>query len=148
MENASNEAKKFGSDYIGTEHILIGLLKEGDSIAVRILINLKVNIKEVYEDIIKVISENVSEENKIKNKIDKEKKDTSFSQTQTLNQFGIDLTKNAKEGKVDQVIGRKEEIERVIQILTRKTKNNPCLIGEPGVRKNSNSRRTSFKDCK
>lgn len=79
--------------------MLIGLLKEGDSIAVRILINLNANIKEIYEDILKVISENVSEENKIKNKIEKERKDTSFSQTPTLNQFGIDLTKTAKERK-------------------------------------------------
>lgn len=73
------------------------MLKEGDSIAVRILINLNVNIKVVYEDILKVISENVSEENKIKTKIEREKKDTSFSQTPTLNQFGTDLTKIAKE---------------------------------------------------
>lgn len=115
--------------------MLIGLLREGDSLAVRALINLNVNIKEIYEDILKVISENVSEENKIKNKIEKEKKDTSFSQTPTLNQFGTDLTKNAKDGKLDPIIGRKEEIDRVIQILTRRTKNNPCLIGEPGVGK-------------
>ena len=133
LENASNEAKKLNSDFIGTEHILIGILKEGDSVAVRVLINLNVDIKAIYEDILKVISENVSEENKIKNKT--EKKETSFSNTPTLNQFGIDLTKRAKDGKLDPIIGRKEEIDRVIQILTRRTKNNPCLIGEPGVGK-------------
>ncbi len=114
---------------------MIGILKEGDSVAVRVLINLNVNIKEIYEDIIKVISENASEENKIKNKLEKEKKDNSFGQTPTLNQFGTDLTKMAKEGKLDRIVGRKEEIDRVIQILTRRTKNNPCLIGEPGVGK-------------
>lgn len=79
--------------------------------------------------------ENISEENKIKGKLEKERKDTSFSSTPTLNQFGTDLTKNAKTGKLDPIIGRKEEIDRVIQILTRRTKNNPCLIGEPGVGK-------------
>ena len=97
LENASNEAKKLNSDFIGTEHILIGILKEGDSVAVRVLINLNVDIKAIYEDILKVISENVSEENKIKNKTDK--KETSFSNTPTLNQFGIDLTKRAKDRK-------------------------------------------------
>ncbi len=135
LENASAEAKKLNSDYIGTEHLLIGILKEGDSVAVRVLINLNINIKIVYEDILKVITETVSEENKTKIKTEKDKKDTSFSQTPTLNQFGIDLTKLAKEGKIDPVVGRKEEIDRVIQILTRRTKNNPCLIGEPGVGK-------------
>ncbi len=115
--------------------MLIGIIKEGDSVAVRILINLNVNIKTIYEDILKVINETDSEENKIKNKNPKEKESTSFSQTPTLNQFGIDLTKMSKEGKLDKIIGRNEEIDRVIQILTRKTKNNPCLIGEPGVGK-------------
>lgn len=111
LENASNEAKKFNSDLIGTEHILIGMLKEGDSVAVRILINLNINIKEVYEDILKIINENVSEDNKIKNKIEKEGKNTSFSQTPTLNQFGIDLTKEAKERKIRQS-SRKERRNR------------------------------------
>lgn len=74
-------------------------MKEGDSIAVRILINLNASIKEIFEDVLKVMSENVSEENKIRNKIEKERKETSFSQTPTLNQFGIDLTKSAKERK-------------------------------------------------
>lgn len=128
--------------------MLIGLLREGDSLAVRALINLNVNIKEIYEDILKVISENVSEENKIKNKIEKEKKDTSFSQTPTLNQFGTDLTKNAKDGKLDPIIGRKEEIDRVIQILTRRTKNNPCLIGEPGVGKTAIAEGLAIKIAK
>lgn len=135
LENASIEAKKLGSSYIGTEHILTGIMKEGDSVAIRILLDLGANLKEVYGDIIKVINENVSEENKIKNKSVKNEKDTSFKETPTLNQFGIDLCENAKKGILDPVVGRKSEIERVIQILTRRTKNNPCLIGEPGVGK-------------
>ncbi len=135
LENASEEAKKLNVDYIGTESLLIGLLKEGDSIAVRILINLNINIKEIYEDLAKVISESQTEEDKIKNKLQNDKKQTSYMQTPTLNQFGIDLSKMARDGKLEPIIGRKDEIERVIQILTRKTKNNPCLIGESGVGK-------------
>lgn len=75
------------------------MLKEGDSVAVRVLINLNVDIKAIYEDIVKVISENASEENKIKGKLEREKNNTSFSSTPTLNQFGVDLTKSAKERK-------------------------------------------------
>lgn len=135
LENASIEAKKLGSSYIGTEHILTGIMKEGDSVAIRILLDLGANLKEIYGDIIKIINENVSEENKIKNKSIKNEGETSFKETPTLNQFGVDLCENAKKGILDPVVGRKTEIERVIQILTRRTKNNPCLIGEPGVGK-------------
>ncbi len=145
LENASVEAKKLNSDYIGTEHLLIGILKEGDSVAVRVLINLNINIKTIFEDILKVITESASEDNKTKIKTEKDKKETSFSQTPTLNQFGIDLTKLAKEGKIDPVVGRKDEIDRVIQILTRRTKNNPCLIGEPGVGKTAIAEGLSIK---
>ena len=145
LENASAEAKKLNSDYIGTEHLLIGILKEGDSVAVRVLINLNINIKTIFEDILKVITESASEDNKTKIKTEKDKKETSFSQTPTLNQFGIDLTKLAKEGKIDPVVGRKDEIDRVIQILTRRTKNNPCLIGEPGVGKTAIAEGLSIK---
>lgn len=135
LENASFEAKKLGSDFIGTEHILIGIMKEGDSVAIRILLNVEANLKVIYEDIVKVVSENASEENKVKSKTEKNDNKTSFSQTPTLNQFGVDLCENARKGLLDPIIGRQKEIERVIQILTRRTKNNPCLIGEPGVGK-------------
>ena len=135
LENASAEAKKLGSSYIGTEHILIGIMKEGDSIAIRILLDLQANLKEIYDDMLKVISENASEENKTRHKVIKNEHETSFSQTPTLNQFGVDLCENARRGILDPIIGRNDEIERVIQILTRRTKNNPCLIGEPGVGK-------------
>ena len=144
LENASFEAKRSCSNYIGTEHILVGIMKEGDSVAIRIMIDLKANLKRIYDDILGIISEDVSEGNRITNE------KTSQSQnmdTPTLNQYGIDLCKNALNGELDPIIGRKEEIERVIQILTRRTKNNPCLVGEPGVRKNRNSRRVSFKNC-
>lgn len=87
LENASSEAKKDGSEYIGTEHLLIGIMKEGDSVAIRIMINLEANLKEIYEDILKVMSESSSEENKIKSKTVKSERNTSFSQTPTLNQY-------------------------------------------------------------
>ena len=132
IENAFREAKKIGSDYIGTEHLLIGILKEQDSVAARILYNLNVNMQKLYNEVVKVINEDMMDE-KTTNK--GERTGGSYNQTQTLNQYGIDLTKRAVEGKLDPVIGRNEEIDRVIQILSRRMKNNPCLIGEPGVGK-------------
>ena len=134
IETAFIEAKKLGSDYIGTEHLLIGIMREGDSVAVRILLNLNVNPQKLYNEIVKVINEdeNILNEDK---KATNSKVGASYNQTQTLNQYGTDLTKRAVEGKLDPVIGRKNEIERVIQILSRRMKNNPCLIGEPGVGK-------------
>ena len=130
IENAFIEARKLSSDYIGTEHLLIGIMREADSIAIRILLDLKVNPQKLYNEIVKIINEYevIEETNKPKGKTN------SYNSTPTLNQFGSDLTKIAKEGKLDPVIGRKKEIERIIQILSRRTKNNPCLIGEPGVR--------------
>ena len=133
VENSFIEARKLGYDYIGTEHLLIGILRESDSVAVRIILELNVNIPKLYNEIIKVINEGEDLKNNDSNK--EKKVNGSYNQTQTLNQFGEDLTKKAKEGKLDPIIGRKEEIERVIQILSRRTKNNPCLIGEPGVGK-------------
>lgn len=134
IENAFIEARKLGYNYIGTEHILIGLLREGDSIATRILLELNINIPKFYGEIIRVINEgeNLSSNNENNSNA---KKTGSYNQTPTLNQFGEDLTEKARQGKLDPIIGRKEEIERVIQILSRRTKNNPCLIGEPGVGK-------------
>ena len=136
LENASFEAKKANSSYIGTEHILIGIIKEGDSVAIRIMIDLRADLKEIYDNILDIISADIAEGNRIKNKEDREDS-KNFSQTPTLNQYGVDLCENAKNGTLDPIIGRKEEIERVIQILTRRTKNNPCLIGEPGVGKSA-----------
>ena len=134
IENAFIEARKLGYNYIGTEHILIGILKEGDCIATRILLEIGVNIPKLYGEIIKVINEGEDLSGDEKGKSTDRRKG-SYNQTTTLNQFGEDLTKKAEEGKLDPIIGRKEEIERVIQILSRRTKNNPCLIGEPGVGK-------------
>ena len=135
IENSYIEARKLGYNYIGTEHLLIGIIKEGDSVAVRILLDLNVNIPKLYNEIIKVLNEDESikdDENTSGKSVSRR---GSYNSTQTLNQFSDDLTKKAEEGKLDPVVGRNEEIERVIQILSRRTKNNPCLIGEPGVGK-------------
>lgn len=134
IENAFREARKLGSDYIGTEHILIGIMREGDSVAVRIMLDLDVNPQKLYNQIVKVINEDETVSNQTQTR-GNTKNAGSFNSTPTLNQFGTDLTKQATEGKLDPIVGRKDEIERVIQILSRRTKNNPCLIGEPGVGK-------------
>ena len=110
----------------------MGILREGDSIAVRILIDLDIDLPKLYNEIVNVINESQD--------VDKDKNETknvkgSYNSTPSLNQFGEDLTKKALEGKLDPVVGRNDEIERVMQILSRRSKNNPCLIGEPGVGK-------------
>ena len=133
IENAFKEAKRLDSEYIGTEHMLIGIMKEGDSVAVRIMLDLNINPQKIYNEIIKLVSED--ENINLNSKQANNKNIGSFNQTPTLNQFGTDLTKQSGEGKLDPVIGRTEEIQRVVQILSRRTKNNPCLIGEPGVGK-------------
>ena len=138
VESAFIEARKLGYNFIGTEHLLIGILREGDCIAAKILLDLNVNIPKLYNEIIKVINEGEdyqSDDSSSTSNGSKGRSKGSYNQTPTLNQFGEDLTKKAEEGKLDPIIGRKEEIERVIQILSRRTKNNPCLIGEPGVGK-------------
>ena len=133
LENASKEAVRFKSELIGTEHILISILKESESVAARLLNTIGVSIKKLYIDIMVAMGEDGNtyredfQNGKVRNK-DKRA-------TQTLAQYSRDLTQLAKEGKLDPVIGREEEIKRVIQILSRRTKNNPCLIGEPGVGK-------------
>ena len=131
IENAFMEARRLNSQYIGTEHLLVGIMREGDSVAVRIMMNLNVNPQKLYNEIVKTINETDSKEQGAKRGSNR----GSFNSTPTLNQYASDLTKRATEGKLDPVIGRSTEIDRVIQILSRRTKNNPCLIGEPGVGK-------------
>ena len=131
IENAFLEASRLGTEYIGTEHLLIGIMKEGDCVATRIMLEENVNPQGLYNELVKVLSEEGEENSESANSSSK----GSYNSTPTLNQYGSDLTKQAREGKLDPVIGRKNEIQRVIQILSRRTKNNPCLIGEPGVGK-------------
>ena len=131
IENSFIEARRFNSEYIGTEHILCGIMREGDSVAVRIMMDLNVNPKKLYNELVKMINETKGQESESK----RTSNGGSYNSTPTLNQYGSDLTKKAREGKLDPVIGRRTEIDRVIQILSRRSKNNPCLIGEPGVGK-------------
>lgn len=132
IETAFMDARGMGSAYIGTEHVLIGILKEGDSVAARILLDLSSDPQKLYNETVKIVNEeNSNEDEEEESRTNK----SSYNSTPTLNQFGTDLTKRAKDGKLDPVIGRKTEIQRVIEILSRRTKNNPCLIGEPGVGK-------------
>lgn len=131
FELSFKESRRLGHNYIGTEHLLLGILKEGESVAIKIMSELGVDFQKLASDISKMLT---SEENP--SSVGNSPKATgNFGVTPTLNQFSRDLTDMAREGKLDPVIGREKEIERVIQILCRRTKNNPCLIGEPGVGK-------------
>ena len=133
LENAYHEAKKLGSNFIGTEHLMIGIMRENDSLAIRILAELDVNPEDLYTDIAKTLNELEEMLNEVNS--EKMPENTNHNSTQALNQFGNDLTKQARDGRLDPVIGRNEETDRVIEILSRRIKNNPCLIGEPGVGK-------------
>ena len=131
LELSLKEARSQGNNYIGTEHLLLGIMREGDSVAVRILMDLGIDPQKLFNDIVKMLKEEApSASGEPKNASGQ-----AYAQTPVLNQFGRDLTEMAREAKFDPVIGRDKEIERVIQILSRRTKNNPCLIGEPGVGK-------------
>jgi len=130
LEEAARQAQRFGQKETGTEHILLAVIKEGENVAVRLLNTLGVNIQKIYVDTLIAIGQdgNLYKE-------DLGRKASGKSKTSTLEQYSRDLTALARDGKLDPVIGREDEIRRVIQILSRRTKNNPCLIGEPGVGK-------------
>ena len=131
LEGAAREAARFHADSIGTEHLLIAIIKETESVAARLLNTLGVAIKKLYVDTLAAMGEDANYYREdFQNGRPRGKKPT-----QTLDQYSRDLTELARNGKLDPVIGRSEEIQRVIQILSRRTKNNPCLIGEPGVGK-------------
>ena len=130
LENAYVEAKKLSSNFIGTEHLLIVIMRESVSLAISILLDLGINPEDLYSDIAKVLNEFEEAMNDVVQ--DKSENKNNF---QALNQYGNDLTKKAEDGVLDPVIGRAEETDRLIEILSRRTKNNPCLIGEPGVGK-------------
>ena len=141
VENAIAGTRKMGNEFVGTEHILLGILSEGDNYAIRFLSELGVDIASLTTQVLDAVglSESVSggtysssQQSDYAKGVKGGKKRTK---TQTLDKYGHDLTADAKNRKLDPVIGRNDEIERVIQILCRRTKNNPCLIGEPGVGK-------------
>ena len=123
LEYAQEEAKSLGQDYVGTEHIVLGIIRERTGLAGKILRRMGIDIEDAREVVRELVGEDA---------VTKKRKSRK---TPALDEFGVDLTKLAREGKLDPVIGREREIERIIQILSRKTKNNPVLIGEPGVGK-------------
>ena len=129
LELSAMEARRLGHNYIGTEHLLMAIIRDGDGVAAQILNAAGVNLNEFYSDTVRAIDNDSFQGGATAKKSKKDNK------TPTLDQFGRDLTEMAAENKFDPVIGRDHEIERVIQILSRRSKNNPCLIGEPGVGK-------------
>lgn len=130
LEEAHSQAARFGQKQTGTEHLLLALIKEGENVAVRLLNTLGANVQKIYVDTLIAIGQdgNLYKE-------DLGKRGERKAKQSTLEQYSRDLTALAREGKLDPVVGRDEEIRRVIQILSRRTKNNPCLVGEPGVGK-------------
>jgi len=143
IELSYAEARRMGHSYIGTEHLLMALLREGESVASRIISELGGDRQKIYTDIIKSLGGSHEPEDINEQMQDNEAR----KKTPSLDEFGRDLTKMAAEGKFDPVIGRDKEIERVIQILSRRTKNNPCLIGEPGVGKTAIAEGLAQKIC-
>lgn len=129
LELSLEEARQLGHNYIGTEHLLMGLVREGEGVAARVLENLSVNVASIRTEVIQMLGDN-AEVN-----VSTNGNTQTRSKTPTLEEFGSNLTELAIEGVLDPVVGRQKEIERVIQILGRRTKNNPVLIGEPGVGK-------------
>ena len=128
IELAVDEARLLGHQYIGTEHILLGLLREGEGVAAGVLESLGVSVERVHTELNRILSQNMPHPSASGG-------GRPATKTPTVDQLGVDLTSAARAGKLDPVIGRAREIERVIQVLSRRTKNNPVLIGEPGVGK-------------
>ncbi len=126
LELSLEEARQLGHNYIGTEHLLLGLIREGEGVAARVLENLGVDLSKVRTQVIRMLGETAEVSSS---------SSQGRTKTPTLDEFGSNLTQMAIDGKLDPVVGRQKEIERVIQILGRRTKNNPVLIGEPGVGK-------------
>lgn len=140
-------ALNMGSGYVGTEHILIALLGEPDCVAVRILISLGVNIQRLYEEIMELLGEG-DKGQKTAVGVDGSNMSNDESETPTLDKYSRDFTKMAEEERFDPIIGRDNEIERVIQILSRRSKNNPCLVGDPGVGKTAIAEGLAMKIAK
>ena len=129
LEESKAEALRFQSNQIGTEHMLLSLLHETDCVATRILLTLNISLQKLYQDILSVLGVDPKEYQ------EEMLQESGRKKEGVAQQYGTDLTAQAKEGKLDPVIGREEEIGRLMQVLSRRTKNNPCLVGEPGVGK-------------
>ena len=130
LELSLREALQLGHNYIGTEHILLGLIREGEGVAAQVLVKLGADLNRVRQQVIQLLNGYQSKE-----PAGGTPNEGAPSTSLVLDQFGRNLTQAAREGKLDPVIGREKEIERLMQVLSRRTKNNPVLIGEPGVGK-------------
>ena len=133
VERSKQEAVRLGANYVGTEHILLALLREPDTLAITLLEDLGVDIQTLYEDIMLLLGESDAQPAGVQGMHERPKEE--ISETETLDKFSRDMTALAKQGKFDPIVGREQEIERIIRILSRRTKNNPCLMGDPGVGK-------------
>ena len=134
VESSVQEAFRMGTGYVGTEHILIALIRENDNIAVRIMVSLDLNLRRLYDDIMNMLGEGEDQNGNARGMNSQGEKQEK-SATETLDKFSRDMTALAKKNKFDPIVGRDKEIERIVQILSRRTKNNPCLVGDPGVGK-------------
>ena len=132
---AQDEAGKWGVTYVGTEHILLGLIREGEGVAAQVLLNLGLNPEKIRKQVWALLGGNMAAETSKRTRGEYPKSKEEQVKQSILDEYGNDLTRLARENKIDPVIGRQNEIERVIQVLSRRTKNNPVLIGEPGVGK-------------
>ena len=137
LELSWDEARQLGHNYIGTEHLLLGLIREGEGVAARVLENLGVDLNKVRSNVVKMLGDSKPTAGAGAGSSSSSSSSSSASKVKTpsLDEFGTDLTQAASEQRLDPVVGREKEIERVIQILARRTKNNPVLLGEPGVGK-------------
>lgn len=135
IDLAYDEARNLNNSYIGTEHLLLGLIREGDGLAGRVLAKLGVDLERARREVMNLQDNESQTKQSGSSSRSSSQPSASGNKTATLEEFGRDLTQLARDGKLDPVVGRQQEIERVMQILSRRTKNNPCLIGEPGVGK-------------
>lgn len=136
LELSWDEARQLGHNYIGTEHLLLGLIREGEGVAARVLENLGVDLNKVRSNVIKMLGDSkptTASGASGSSSGSGSSSSSSKAKTPSLDEFGRDLTLAAQELRLDPVVGREKEIERVIQILARRTKNNPVLLGEPGL---------------
>ncbi|MGH7225098.1 MAG: Clp protease N-terminal domain-containing protein, partial [Gemmataceae bacterium] len=135
IEYSIEEARNLNHNYVGTEHLLLGLLREQEGVAAQVLMNLGLKLEDVREEVLNLLGHNMATEESSGGSSGERQSNKGKSKTPALDSFGRDLTELARQGKLDPVIGRQNEIERVVQVLSRRTKNNPVLLGEAGVGK-------------
>src|SRR5499426_1045952 len=135
IEYSVEEARNLNHNYVGTEHLLLGLLREEEGVAAQVLMNLGLRLEDVREEVLNLLGHNMETDESSESTGGEKQATKGKSKTPALDSFGRDLTELARQGKLDPVIGRSNEIERVIQVLSRRTKNNPVLLGEAGVGK-------------